>query len=180
MVLASAMFSMSTPTNQTYKALYNTFWGKASHFTSDRPLLPLLTGASANIFQHKADLVALRRAANEDRLTKVLRKHFSLFFQAREPGVNGHVGYISEHKINVFVGAVTTLLAAALSFGAICNLYYVRSERKTLGLVAGYTIAFAMSVGLLTNARRAEIFGATAAYTAVLVVFVSGNLGKGK
>jgi hypothetical protein len=30
----------------------------------------------------------------------------------------------------------------------------------------------------LTNARRAEIFGSTAAYAAVLVVFVSSNLGN--
>jgi hypothetical protein len=30
---------------------------------------------------------------------------------------------------------------------------------------------------LLTNARRDQIFAATAAYAAVLVVFVSGNLG---
>ena len=45
-----------------------------------------------------------------------------------------------------------------------------------LGLIAGYTVAFAMTIGLVTNARRAEIFGACAAYAAVLVVFVSGNL----
>ena len=31
--------------------------------------------------------------------------------------------------------------------------------------------------GLLTSARRAEVFGATAAYAAVLVVYVSGSLG---
>jgi len=35
---------------------------------------------------------------------------------------------------------------------------------------------FAAVIGHLTNARRAEIFGPTAAYAAVLVVFVSGNL----
>lgn len=34
-----------------------------------------------------------------------------------------------------------------------------------------------MIIGLLTNARRAELFASTAAYTAVLVVYVSANLG---
>jgi hypothetical protein len=33
---------------------------------------------------------------------------------------------------------------------------------------------------LCTNARRAEVFAATAAYAAVLVVFVSGDLGGSK
>ena len=64
-------------------------------------------------------------------------------------------------------------------FGAIYNLYYVTNERGRLGLIAGYTVAFALCVGLLTNARRSEVFGACAAYAAVLVVFVSGNLGSG-
>jgi len=40
--------------------------------------------------------------------------------------------------------------------------------------VHGYLWA---AIGLLTNARRAKLFGSTAAYAAVLVVFVSGNLG---
>ena len=34
------------------------------------------------------------------------------------------------------------------------------------------------SVGILTNARRAEIFACTAAYAAVLVVFASGDFDK--
>jgi hypothetical protein len=40
-----------------------------------------------------------------------------------------------------------------------------------------YTLLFASSVAFCTNARRVEVFAATAAYAAVLVVFVSGDLG---
>jgi hypothetical protein len=83
---------------------------------------------------------------------------------------------VSDHRIQLFVIVVNILLATVLLFGAIFNLYFVRESQKRLGLVAGYTIAFAVCVGLLTNARRPEIFGACAAYAAVLVVFVSGNL----
>lgn len=36
---------------------------------------------------------------------------------------------------------------------------------------------FAVCVGWLANARRDQTFAATAAYAAVLVVFVSGTLG---
>lgn len=41
--------------------------------------------------------------------------------------------------------------------------------------MAIFTTTFAGSVGLLTNASRTEVFAATAAYTAVLVVFLGGN-----
>ena len=75
-----------------------------------------------------------------------------------------------------FVGAVNVILAVVLLFEAIFNLFYVTNEERRLGLV-GYKIAFALCVGLLTNARRSEIFAACAAYSAVLVVFVSGNFG---
>ena len=48
-----------------------------------------------------------------------------------------------------------------------------------LGLIALFTVLFAAVIPLVTNARRAEVFAACAAYAAVLVVFVSGNLGGG-
>lgn len=44
-------------------------------------------------------------------------------------------------------------------------------------MLGGWTVLFAICVGWLTNARRDQIFAATAAYAAVLVVFVSGTLG---
>lgn len=69
------------------------------------------------------------------------------------------------------------MIAGVLLFGAILNLYYVTDEQKRLGLIAGYTMAFAICVGLVTKARRSEVFAACAAYAAVLVVFVSGSLG---
>ena len=177
MILESTMLAMKRPSNQAYEALHNTFWNKSKERTRDGTF-PMLEGNSANILEDKDDLVALRRPPEEDYLTKTLRKHFPVFFPARKPGVHGRVGYISEQKIQVFVGAVNILLAAAFLFGAIYNLYYVQDPHKTLGLITGYTVAFALSIGLITSARRAEIFGACAAYAAVLVVFVSGNLGN--
>jgi hypothetical protein len=43
------------------------------------------------------------------------------------------------------------------------GLYWVTSDAVKLGMVAAFTAAFALSVGLMTNAKRAEIFAATAA-----------------
>ena len=84
--------------------------------------------------------------------------------------------YISEARLHAVVAIINVLAAAALLFGAIYNLYYVKSDQVKLGLITVYTVAFAICVGLLTNARRPEVFGACAAYAAVLVVFVSGGL----
>jgi hypothetical protein len=90
------------------------------------------------------------------------------------------LAYISQYRISIVVGVINILLSAAFLFGAIYNLFYVQRNQIKLGLIAGYTVAFAMAIGLVTNAKRAEIFVACAAYAAVLVVFVSGNLTSGK
>ena len=73
---------------------------------------------------------------------------------------------------------INTVMAAILLIGAIVGLYFVTAPAKRLAMVAVYTTCFAVSVWIMTNARRAELFAATAAYAAVLVVFVSGNLGQ--
>lgn len=90
---------------------------------------------------------------------------------------NSRLAYFSERRLRIVVAVLNVVIAAILLFGAILNLYYVTDEQKRLGLIAGYTIAFATCVGLVTKARRSEVFAACAAYAAVLVVFVSGNLG---
>ena len=55
-------------------------------------------------------------------------------------------------------------------------------SNKGWGIKAGISSwiysSFAIIVGLLTNARRAEGFGSTSTYAAVLVVYVSGYLGN--
>ena len=48
-----------------------------------------------------------------------------------------------------------------------------------MGLMAMFMVLFAISVAVLTNAKRAEIFASTAAYAAVLVVFASSPLASG-
>lgn len=76
------------------------------------------------------------------------------------------------------VAVISTIVAAILLIGAIISLYWVTKPGARLGMISGFTILFALSVILLTNAKRSEVFAASAAYAAVLVVFVSGELGK--
>lgn len=61
----------------------------------------------------------------------------------------------------------------------ISHLYKTNDDRTKLDLITFYTVLFAIYVSLVTNTKRSEVFGACAAYAAVLVVFVSGNIGSG-
>lgn len=90
----------------------------------------------------------------------------------------GNTGHYLEKHVVWAVSIVSTIIAAILLIGAIIGLYIVLNPVSRLVMISCFTALFAISVGLLTNARRAEIFGSTAAYAAVLVVFVSSNLGN--
>jgi hypothetical protein len=70
-------------------------------------------------------------------------------------------------------------MAIVFLIGAIVGLYWVSNPRIKLGILSGLTVAFAGTLALFTNARRQDVFAATAAYAAVLVVFISGNLSTG-
>jgi hypothetical protein len=83
--------------------------------------------------------------------------------------------YFSDNRLKAAVAIINLISAAVLLFGAIFNLYWVTDIQKRLGLISGYTIGFALCIGLTTNAKRSELFAACAAYTAVLVVFVGGT-----
>lgn len=84
--------------------------------------------------------------------------------------------YISSHALSSFTAILSSVLSAILLFGSITSLYLVRDHGALLDMLGAWTVLFAVSVGWLTNARRDQVFAATAAYAAVLVVFVSGTL----
>lgn len=72
---------------------------------------------------------------------------------------------------------ISVLWSIALILGPIYFFYFVKEEAAVLGMLSAFVVLFGLSVGMLTNARRPEVFAAAAAYAAVLVVFVSGPLG---
>jgi hypothetical protein len=136
---------------------------------------PQLWGSSATIYDDPHDLVALRVPADADRLSNFIQNNFGVLFQTTSP--DGHSTYISEAAIARCVAILSSVLAAILLFGSVVSLYFVHDPYALLGMLGGWTVLFAACVGLLTSARRDQVFAATAAYAAVLVVFVSGTLG---
>jgi hypothetical protein len=130
---------------------------------------PLLGGPSAELYDDEHDLLVLRTPDERDRLSAFVQDHFGYLFKADTGTQEGfrtdddRIGYASGHRISRFVAYLSTILAALLLVGAIAVLYTIKSEKLKLGLIGLFTAVFAASVGVLTNARRAEIFGATAA-----------------
>ncbi|KIV85583.1 hypothetical protein PV11_01261 [Exophiala sideris] len=170
------MLELQRPSKQVHDAFQVYFKNK-----DKRNPFPRLAGNNADLYDSRDDLISLVSTRDEDRLTTFLRHHCPTFFRRSTKASTSSttVQSLSEYRLGVVVGSINIIVAAAMLFGAIFNLFYINSQTKRLGIVAGYTIAFALCVGLLTNARRSEIFSACAAYAAVLVVFVSGNLGNG-
>lgn len=121
------------------------------------------------------DLVALRKPVDEDMLSKLLQDHWAFQSRRTTDPLDRTTVYKGQH-ITQIVAAISILFAAILLVVAIISLYVVNDPTTKLGLVVAYTFVFALSIALLTNARRVEIYGAAAAYAAVLVVFISGNL----
>ena len=68
-------------------------------------------------------------------------------------------------------------LLAAMSFliAAVWAIWKIDKFTSKLIALTAFVVGFTLWVAFLTNATRMELFGATAAYAAVLVVYV----GKG-
>ena len=73
-------------------------------------------------------------------------------------------GKVKNAAILRATSACTTVIACSLLVGSIAVLYCVQTMRGRLGLIAGLTVLFAISIMLFTSAKRSEVFTATAAY----------------
>ena len=82
---------------------------------------------------------------------------------------------ISAKRVSNAVSAMAAVLSFGLLFGAIEALHREPDHAKRLGYLAGFILAFAFVVSLFTGAKRTDIFAVTAAYAAVLIVYIGGK-----
>lgn len=85
----------------------------------------------------------------------------------------------SEDRMLRFTSSVATVIACLLPTVAIAVLAKLHSTGELIGLIAIFTAVFAIGLMFLTDAgtSRVEIFTATAAFSAVMVVFVQNQNG---
>ncbi|KAL3418101.1 hypothetical protein PVAG01_09816 [Phlyctema vagabunda] len=172
LIAHQTLLNSKPPANTTVSAMRNWFWNKRDGKADGAPKV---FGASEARFDDVYDLVALRVPADQDRLSEFVVNNFGVLFITETP--DGQSTYISERSVARFVAILSSILSAILIFGSITSLYFVHNPYALLGMLGSWTVLFAVVVGWVTSARRDQIFAATAAYAAVLVVFVSGTLG---
>jgi len=81
----------------------------------------------------------------------------------------------SKQRIDTFVRLIVTLLAVGLLMAPVAVLFSGReSGTMSIVVILIFTLFFSAALSIFTKAKRHEVFAATAAYLAVLVVFL-GN-----
>jgi hypothetical protein len=178
LLLQSQVAQMKEPDTRPLTP-YRDFLNGTALLSKGAETMPLISGRAKEFLEDTSDLLNLNKPLNDDYFSRFLQNHW--IFRKRE--TTDPLDRITIHKNSHVVrtaAAVGLVLAAVLLIGAVVNLYVVPSPRVKLGLVTMYTTLFAASVTLCTDTRIAEVFAATAAYAAVLVVFVSGDFGRTK
>jgi uncharacterized membrane protein len=137
----------------------------------------LVSDGGQEIIDVPNDLITLRPPLDTDALSRLVRKYWMGRSRVLV-GADDRTRHFLESNVQRAVIVISTIFAAILLVGAITTLFFVRKAGAKLGILAGFTSLFAASVGGLTSAKRQEVFAATAAYAAVLVVFVSGDFNQ--
>ncbi|KAF2666786.1 hypothetical protein BT63DRAFT_427199 [Microthyrium microscopicum] len=170
LLFESTMASIKPPPKRTFEAIRHALYRKDDQNNE----YSILTGSSQDMYSSNDDLVLLNHPGEQDRLTQFMHHYLPVLFTSGRR--TDDTVYISEKRITRVVSIISIAMAVILLLVAIISLHIVSRPATKIALVAVFMVVFAGSVGLLTTAKRSEIFAATAAYAAVLVVFVSGNL----
>ncbi|KAL8859136.1 MAG: hypothetical protein Q9178_004399 [Gyalolechia marmorata] len=124
----------------------------------------------------------------EDNLNRISRKATQFVFRTKEQKiVTGHenVSLFDPHRLDIFLRVVLTILAAILLLIPVLILFKLqpasadevrRKGKYQVLTIFVFTMIFSASCSVFTKARRQEVFTATAAYCAVLVVFLGNTL----
>jgi hypothetical protein len=137
----------------------------------------------------KEDLVSLRHGREwsgfDGFVESCIRKVHCRLTQASQdypyhiPETNMCTFYYSQSRIEKLVGLIITVMIFVLLVLPVVAMYQLTSvgDRNStfdaVGILVVFTLLFSAAMSLVTKAKRHELFGASAAYCAVLVVFIS-------
>lgn len=184
LVKARELVSFQRPTNRDYRSVRNWFHNTGPLCDEDQEYI-----------LWKEDIVTLRHGrewAGFDGLVeeilhklncRLIRYIFRTSDQTRKTSAK-EVYYYSPSRVSKLVNLFLTtvifalLVAPILSMCRLSTQDSVRAMFATIGVLMVFTLLFAAAMSLLTKAKRHELFAASAAYCAVLVVFIgSTNFG---
>ncbi|KAI0382674.1 hypothetical protein F5Y04DRAFT_287717 [Hypomontagnella monticulosa] len=162
LILQSQIASLRKPPRQVIKRLRGWFMNRGKD-------------SGYSILDDELDLITLKSPSDSDMLFRFIKNYWPLE-GTKESRIRDNARYLRLRHVERIVAFISTFAAAAETTGAIYGLYFETDQSSRLAMVGIFTLVFGLSLRFLTNARRVEIFVATAAYGAVLVVFVSKNL----
>ncbi|KAH8901572.1 hypothetical protein GQ53DRAFT_851456 [Thozetella sp. PMI_491] len=162
LLIHSQVMNLPKPSRRVFRVF-------SGWFQSEKPFV----GYSSDLLHNRNDLVALTPPTDQDILTRSLQTFAGRYMPGTRHEHSEDVKYYSATRISRLVTVVTVVAASLIIEGAIVTLYFITDESLRLGLIALFTTLFAASLALMTDGRRTDIILATAACSAVLVVFVS-------
>ncbi|KAK4963728.1 hypothetical protein LTR10_001359 [Elasticomyces elasticus] len=136
---------------------------------------PKLGGKAQYMLDDEEDLVILNPPVHNDALSHFLRRHWLFGTRSRLTDPTSQTRYFPEQTLTFLVNICSTAIAATLLIGSILALYFVTSPDARLGIVLAFIVLFALGLSVSTSASRDAVFAATAAYSAVLIVYISGS-----
>ncbi|KAK8041638.1 hypothetical protein PG993_006161 [Apiospora rasikravindrae] len=145
-----------------------------------------LTGIEASTWaeEHNNDFIGPIRQANlgtSDQLTDLLNGkildlyHSIIGKRSKKRMLDNKIRLYSPRKITKIGNAIVAAASALFPTIAILVLYFVREMVHRIELVIVFTTLFAIAISLCTNAKRSEVFSATAAFAAVEVVYIGST-----
>lgn len=85
--------------------------------------------------------------------------------------------YHSDTGFDNMVCAVTVMLGLGLLFAPMWYLHYVKNATHMLGIITGFVSLFAFWLWVAAGPRQFEILLGTAAYAAVLYIYLQSATG---
>ncbi|GAB1736832.1 hypothetical protein NU219Hw_g8860t1 [Hortaea werneckii] len=168
------MTLLQRPSTKYYRSVRSWF---ANH-------APLIHG-EAQYLKHKEDIVTLRPGREcagfdgfVERMLHLLDKLF-ITQELQEKTTDPRLQYYAPARVDKLVGFIITgvifmlLILPVVALYELSNVGRRESPFEAIGILIIFTLLFAAAMSALTKATRQELFAASAAYCAVLVVFIS-------
>ncbi|KAL8775027.1 MAG: hypothetical protein Q9209_000506 [Squamulea sp. 1 TL-2023] len=189
---AQQLVSLNKPADRDHLSVQNFLENGYKDNDNDEILRPLMEADSEFIYR-KEDLVTLRPGRESawldafvERLLKIIRcKPVQYVFCSKETRLksdNPHIQYYTKQRVDRLVTLIISGIMLILLVVPTYALYRVTNMKEAsatnatcIGILLVATLIFSAVLSLFTKAKRHEILGASAAYCAVLVVFI-GNV----
>ncbi|CAG7558295.1 unnamed protein product [Fusarium equiseti] len=159
--MESRIARLHPPDRRVLRVAQNELWGGPLD-GDGRKRNPIVGGKTKDYLDTENDVVSLRTPVETDPLSRMLRAIWPGKEEVSRDGLS-HITRFNERSIPIAVALINIVVAIILLVGPITSMSFVNSRTSILGMICAFTVAFALSVGLMTNAKRAEIFAGSAA-----------------